>query len=255
MNTTSPERNPIQVVQAGRLDYLPSWALQQQLVRARKQGQVPDLLLLVEHPPTYTIGRSGSRSNLLITNEMLASVGATCHEIDRGGDITFHGPGQIVAYVLIDLAGQQRGVRRFVDRLAQTVIRTVGHYGVVADTDPAYPGVWVGEDKIAALGVAITHGVTYHGFALNVAPDLRYFGYMIPCGIRERGVTSLEREVGAAINPAEVTERLIASFCDVFERTARFDLTLADLEQAAALVELPEQSTPASIREEPLTVD
>jgi lipoate-protein ligase B len=230
---------PVQVVRTGRLDYLPSWDLQRRLARARRQGLVPDLLLLVEHPPTYTIGRSGSRDNLLIDEATLAAVGATCLEVDRGGDITFHGPGQIVAYAIVDLGSAQRAVRRYVERLERTVIGTLATYGVEAVIEPRYPGVWVDREKIAALGIAVSRGVTYHGFALNVDPDLRYFGYMIPCGIVGRGATSLARLLGHAVSPDETAERLIASFSEVFQREVREDLTLADLEQAAEAVVAP----------------
>lgn len=243
MDTTIP--GSIQVVPAGRLEYLPSWDLQRRLVQARRRGLVPDLFLLVEHPPTYTIGRRGSRDNLLIDEATLAAVGATCLDIDRGGDITFHGPGQIVVYVIVDLGNAQRSVRRYVERLEHTVIRTLASYGVEAVIDPRHPGVWVGLDKIAALGIAVSHGVTYHGFALNVDPDLRYFSYMIPCGILGRGATSLTQLLERPVAIDEVSERLISNFGDIFGLTPRQDMTLDDLQRIAATVELGQRQTVA----------
>lgn len=235
----------IQVVRAGRLDYVESWNLQRALAQARRRGQIPDLLILLEHPPTYTIGRSGSRRNLLIDDAMLAAIGATCHEVDRGGDITFHGPGQLVAYVIMDLGHAQRGVRRFVERLERTVIGTLAAYGVSGQIEPQRPGVWVRRDKIAALGIAVSRGVTYHGFALNVDPDLRYFDYMIPCGIPDRGVTSLRRETGRQIPLDAVADRVVATFAEVFHAEARIDSDLSGL-RAAGLDSQPVTQSPHS---------
>ncbi|HET9015132.1 MAG TPA: lipoyl(octanoyl) transferase LipB [Thermomicrobiaceae bacterium] len=232
---TDPTAGPaaIQAVWAGRQPYLETWALQQALASARRDGAVPDLLLLLEHPPTYTIGRGGSRSNLFLDDAALAAVGATCHAIDRGGDITFHGPGQLVAYAIVDLGGAERSVRRYVEQLERTVIQTLADFEVAGAIDPAYPGVWVGVEKIAALGIAVRRRVAYHGFALNVEPDLRYFDYMFPCGIRDRGVTSLGRRLGRAVTIDEVLPRLTAAFGAAFAREVRWDLTWEDLTDLA----------------------
>lgn len=232
-------RGSIQVVRTGLVDYLPAWELQRELVAARRQGAVPDLLLLVEHPPTYTIGRRGIRSNLLIDDAMLASVGAACYEIDRGGDITFHGPGQLVAYIILDLGRHQRRVRRYVEMIETVVIGTLRSYGLEGTIDPEYPGVWIGLDKVAALGIAISHGVTYHGFALNVDPDLRYFDYMIPCGIPGRGATSIRRQTGGTAMVADAGVHVIRSFSQVFDLEPRYDLSLEDLQRLAAEVPFP----------------
>jgi len=209
---------PVRVVSLGTREYLACWELQRVLASARREGKVPDLLLLVEHPPTYTIGRSGHRSNLLVDDSMLARLGASCHSVDRGGDITFHGPGQLVVYIISELGVAERSVRRFVERLELTVIEMLKQFGVWAGIDPDRPGVWVGTDKIAAIGIAVRRGITYHGFALNVDVDLTYFEYMIPCGIPDRGVTSLARLLGRPIEINEVTKVTVASFARVFER-------------------------------------
>ncbi len=221
--------NTIHVVDAGRLDYLHAWRLQQRLAEARRTDRVPDLLLLTEHPPTYTIGRRGSRDNLLIDKPTLKNVGAVCYDVDRGGDITFHGPGQLVVYSIIDLGLTQRSVRRYVENLETVVIRTLAQYGLDTSIDPAYPGVWLGRDKIAAIGISIHHGVSYHGFALNVDPDLRYFDYMIPCGIPDRGATSLSREIGRRVEIRAVSDLVVEHFATVFGVSLERDLNLEGL--------------------------
>lgn len=235
MNECSMTEDQIHVVRAGKLGYLESWRLQQRLAAARRDGRVPDLLLLTEHPPTYTIGRRGTRDNLLIDDKTLHDVGAVCFEVDRGGDITFHGPGQLVVYSIIDLGLTQRSVRRYVENLEAVVIKSLSHYGLEATIDPAYPGVWLGRDKIAAIGISIHHGVSYHGFALNVDPDLRYFDYMIPCGIPDRGATSLTRETGKAVTIDEMSHLVIERFAQVFEVSVAWDLDLPALERASEI--------------------
>jgi lipoate-protein ligase B len=219
----------IQVIRAGRQEYRACWELQQRLAAARRAGQVPDLLLLVEHPPTYTIGRRGTRDHLLIDEARLHEVGATCLEVDRGGDITFHGPGQLVVYAIIDLGLTNRSVRRYVENLEQVVIDTLRQYGLEGVIDPDNPGVWLGQDKIAAIGISIHHGVSYHGFALNIDPDLRYFDYMIPCGIPDRGATSLARELGRPVDAEEAANLVIERFGARFEVEIGHNLTLDEL--------------------------
>lgn len=228
---TKANPNPIQVVRLGTVDYRAAWELQRRLVVQRRAGELPDLLLLLEHPPTYTIGKRGTREHLLIDDATLDRLGARCYEVDRGGDITFHGPGQIVAYPIIDLSGGQRRVRRYVDRLERVVIGTLATFGIQGRIDPGYPGVWVGNDKIAALGVAIRHAVTFHGFALNVDPDMRYFDWMIPCGISDtgRGTTSLRRELDGPVSMAAVLNELERNFAEVFERPLGHDLRSIEL--------------------------
>jgi lipoate-protein ligase B len=223
----------IQVIQAGRQEYRACWDLQKRLAAVRRAGQIPDLLLLVEHPPTYTIGRRGTRDHLLIDEARLREVGATCLEVDRGGDITFHGPGQLVVYAIIDLGLTNRSVRRYVENLEHVVIDTLSQYSLDATIDPAYPGVWIGRDKIAAIGISIHHGISYHGFALNIDPDLRYFDDMIGCGIPDRGATSLVRELSRPIDAAEVTDRILECFAKRFGVEIGQSLTIDDLDRIA----------------------
>ncbi|HET7035566.1 MAG TPA: lipoyl(octanoyl) transferase LipB [Thermomicrobiaceae bacterium] len=219
----------LEVVRAGRQPYRPVWELQRRLALARRRGLIDDVLLLLEHPPTYTIGRGGSWDNLLIGADELAALGAECVTADRGGDITFHGPGQLVAYLIHDLGRGERSVRRYVARLEASVMRTLAVWGVAGAAEPGYPGVWLGRDKIAALGVAVSRGVTYHGIALNVDVDLRFFEAMIPCGLPDRGATSLARELGQAPPLPTVADRFVASLADVFAANVTERLTLADL--------------------------
>lgn len=188
----------MQVVNLGRRDYQSTWDLQRQLVAARLSGLINDTMLLVEHPPTYTIGRQGNRGNILWTPEQLRQHGIQVFHIDRGGDVTYHGPGQLVGYPIVHLGERSMGVRDYIHALEKGLIKACAAFGINAYTDPDLVGVWTGGNKIAAIGVRVTRRVTSHGFALNVTTDLRHFIGIIPCGISDRGVTSLERELGQA---------------------------------------------------------
>ncbi len=209
---------PVVVLQLGCIDYLVAWELQRQLAAARRAEEIPDTVLLLEHPPTFTTGRRGGTHHLRLSREELAARGVPYYVTDRGGDVTYHGPGQLVAYVILRLGEGQRRVRRFVERLESTVLDVLASYGVTGWLDPARPGVWVGNDKVAAIGIAIHHGVTYHGIALNVTTDLTPFEWIVPCGIPDRGVTSLARLLGRPVELAEVTERWLAAFAERFAR-------------------------------------
>ncbi len=200
----------------GLTPYLPMWERQQALAAAREQQQIGDLLVLLEHPHVYTNGRNGRREHLLVDEATLARLGARYLEVDRGGDLTYHGPGQLVGYAIIDLDDAGLGVRPYVRRLEQVLLRTAAHFGVKATTAPGYTGVWVGDEKLAAIGVRVRRGVSYHGFALNVDPDLSYFGSIVPCGIPDRGVTSFARLLGHHVAVAEVASICADTFAEVF---------------------------------------
>jgi len=198
------------VERLGTVPYQPTWELQDELAQQRRERRIGDRLLLLEHFPVYTIGRGGDDANLLAGRERLREIGAEFIRIDRGGDITFHGPGQLVAYPIVELR-DPLDLRRYVRTLEAAVIETAATFGVAAERVPGLPGVWVeGQRKLAAIGVRVKRGVTTHGLALNVNTDLRWFDEMIPCGIRDKEVTSLARELGRAV-PMEQVEGALAT--------------------------------------------
>jgi lipoyl(octanoyl) transferase len=192
--------------------------LQQKLVEMRQREEIPDQLLLLEHPPVITLGRGGDSTNLLVTPDLLATHGVRFYETTRGGDITYHGPGQIVGYPILHLGEGNRDVRKYVTKLEEVLIRTVAEYGITAARAEGKRGIWVGNDKIAAIGVRIARWVTSHGWALNVNTNLDHFRLITPCGLRGTGVTSIERETGRRVPIGEVREVLAAKFAEIFER-------------------------------------
>ena len=212
----------------GRVDYKECWDLQRSLFDAlieRKMSHRTEsptdgeesigTVLLVEHPAVYTLGKNGKESNLLLGEEYLRSIGADFYRIDRGGDVTFHGEGQIVGYPIIDIKQLGIGLRDYIDALEQSIIDTVAYYGIEAGRLPGASGVWLGSSeeqnlrKICAIGVRASRFVTMHGFALNVSTDLRYFNHINPCGFTDKGVTSMERELGSAPDMEEVKELVV----------------------------------------------
>ena len=211
-------RRTIEVRRLGLIPYADALALQRTLVEDRRAGRVGDLLLFAEHPHVLTLGvrGDGGRSHILATDEALARRGIEVHEAGRGGDVTYHGPGQIVGYPIIDLKPDRCDVHRYVRDLEEVLIRTVAEYGVEAGRVEGLTGVWVGREKLAAIGVRIARWITSHGFALNVTANLDYFKLIVPCGIADRGVTSLERLLGRPPEPAEVQIRVADQFRKVF---------------------------------------
>jgi lipoyl(octanoyl) transferase len=202
--------------ESGRLDYSRALEMQQQLVARRKAGAIPDQLMLLEHPHTITLGRNGHAENLLAGEDHLRRAGIAFHPTDRGGDITYHGPGQMVGYPIIDLRDWKRDVGAYVRAIEQVLIDALADFDILAGRIPKLTGVWVEDSKIAAIGVHISRWVTSHGFALNVSTDLRYFQYIVPCGL-SRPVTSMAH-LGCRASWEEVAERLTAHFGRVFER-------------------------------------
>jgi lipoyl(octanoyl) transferase len=214
----------VNLLHLGRISYSEAMGIQQRVVAARKQNLIGDTLLLLEHPPVITLGRNASRANILASEQWLAERGVGVHEVDRGGDVTYHGPGQLVGYPILDLRSDLPGKRGphlgpvdFVRLLEEVLIRTCAEFGVMAKRIPKCTGVWtfggtadaqeevpgtpIREKKLAAIGVHVSQAVTSHGFALNVTTDLRDFDWIIPCGITDRGVTSLELEADSARQP------------------------------------------------------
>jgi len=176
--------------------------MQQELAAARRAGRIPDTVVLLQHPHTYTIGRSGTRDHVFLTERELADRGITCLEVDRGGDVTYHGPGQLVGYPILGL-GPTPDVGRYLRLLEGSLIDVLADFGIASDRLSGYTGVWIGNRKIAAIGVKVAQGVTTHGFALNVTTDLSYFSHILPCGIPDKGITSMAVDLGDRV-PAMV---------------------------------------------------
>lgn len=210
----------VEVRRLGRVSYGAGVDLQQRLVQERKAGSIPDQLLLLEHPPVITLGvkTRNDRSNVLASDAVLSARGVEIYESGRGGDVTYHGPGQLVGYPILDLKPDRCDVHRYVRDLEDVLIRAAGAFGVEATRVQGLTGVWVGAEKLAAIGVRISRWITSHGFALNVGTDLAHFDLIVPCGIRERGVTSLERLLGRTVEPAAVEDAVVDAFGAVFER-------------------------------------
>ena len=200
----------------GRVRYADAFALQQQLVEQRKRGDIPDQLLIVEHPHVVTMGRNGHDENLLAQPELLERAGVEFHRTDRGGDVTYHGPGQVVGYPIVDLREWKRDVVAYVRALEQVLIDALAEFGITAGREAGATGVWTEQGKIAAIGVHISRWVTSHGFALNVATDLSYFRYIVPCGLT-KPVTSLQA-LGCTADRDQVVAALARSFARVFDR-------------------------------------
>ncbi|MDP8959268.1 MAG: lipoyl synthase [Actinomycetota bacterium] len=208
----------------GRVPYEESWDLQRAFHEGRSEGRTEDdYLLLLEHPHTYTVGRNGDGSNLLVSEEELVSLRAELHFVDRGGDITYHGPGQLVGYPVLHL-GEEPDLGGYVRRLERVLVDTMAALGVEGRAEKGYTGVWTEGGKVAAIGVRVTRGVTMHGFALNVATDLSYFGHIVPCGIQGRPVTSMAELLGRDIRIQEVVEALIPRFVEVFGQEVEVQL-------------------------------
>lgn len=204
------------LVNLGHAKYLEVLDLQRELVKLRQAQRIPDTLLLVEHEPVITLGRRGNTANILSSPEQLASQGIKIHRVERGGDVTYHGPGQLVGYPVIDLAARKIGVRQFVDLLEETIILTLVDFDIRAGRESQHRGVWVEDLKVAALGVAVKRWVSFHGFALNVSPNLDHFCHLNPCELGHEQVTSMARLLAKAPSMAGVTHKLVSKFVELF---------------------------------------
>ena len=239
------DTQPLAVCPLGRADYAPTWALQRRIqqrliaAKAKRHGterrngaappeELPHVLLLVEHPHVFTLGKHGDRAHLLADDDALAACGAACIPVDRGGDITYHGPGQLVAYPILDLDRVFTDIHRYLRELEETVIRTCADYGLAAGRVAGRTGVWVGPDargperKVCALGIRCSRWVTMHGLALNLNTDLAYFDHIVPCGIADRSVTSLAAELGGPVDAAEAGRRFLGHFAERFAMAPTF---------------------------------
>jgi len=221
---TTAERRDLWVVDLGRMDYAPALELQRKAARDRISGVIPqDVLFLVEHPPAVTLGRRSKQQNLMASKEMLAERGVRLFEVERGGDVTFHGPGQLVGYPIMDLKRHRQDLHWFLRQVEEAIIRTLAAFGIDAERNEGFTGVWTGGRKIAAIGVHARDWVTWHGFALNVTTDLSYFDLIVPCGIDGVEITSIEKELrtrgGVAaegLSVGSVGHVMQATFAEVF---------------------------------------
>lgn len=211
----------LEIRRLGLVAYAEGLALQQRLVEDRKAGRIPDQLLLLQHPPVITLGvkARNDRSHLLATADTLAAEGIELFETGRGGDITYHGPGQLVGYPILDLKPDRCDVHRYVRDLEEVMIRAAASFGVNATRIPGLTGAWVGDDKLAAIGVRIARWITSHGFAFNVGTDLQHFSLIVPCGLAGKGVTSLNKLTGRLVSIDEAETVMAQSFAAVFDRT------------------------------------
>ena len=200
----------------GLIDYKEAWDLQKHTFELRHRKKISDIIYLLEHPHTYTLGKVADEKNLIGSKEYLDKKKISVYNIDRGGDITYHGPGQIVGYPIIDLNEWQNDTHKYLRALEEVIIKTCGHFGIKGIRDPKYTGVWIENRKIAAIGVKISRWITMHGFAFNVNTDLSLFKGIIPCGIVDKEVTSLQKELSRSVSISEVKEILIKNFIEVF---------------------------------------
>ena len=256
--------NACSIVDLGLIAYAEAWELQKRVVVARKAGAIEDVLLFCEHPHVITLGRSGNRANLLASESVLRQKGVEFFETSRGGDITYHGPGQIVGYPILNLGAIRRDVVWYVRTLEEAMIRATADLGIAARREPGKTGLWVDADevadrskrdssgalgmtdqqaeKLAAIGVHISRWVTSHGFAYNVATDLRYFELIVPCGIADRKATSLEKLLGRRVSLEEIRPLLVKQVCEVFGLTVRTEQPAGLFAKLAAF----EQALPVS---------
>lgn len=226
---------PLEIRQLGRVSYSDALELQRALVDQRKAGLIPDTLLLLEHPHVITLGvkTGGAQTNIVASPDRLAELGVEVHETGRGGDVTYHGPGQIVGYPIMDLRPDRQDVHRYVRDLEDVMIRVAADFGVDARRMAGLTGIWVGDaerhtaEKLAAIGIRISRWVTSHGFAFNVNTDLEFFRLIVPCGISDKGVTSLETLLGGTVEVRAVEARFVHHFSNVFDREVCLTPTLS----------------------------
>ncbi|MDA8192387.1 MAG: lipoyl(octanoyl) transferase LipB [Thermaerobacter sp.] len=218
------------LVAMGKMDYGQAWDIQRAIGQAVRAGTLPDTLLLVEHPPVYTVGRAarGALTNLVWDAEHLRAEGIQFYEVDRGGDITYHGPGQLVGYPILDLNRHGRDLHGYLRALEAALIAALGRFGIRAERMPPHTGVWVGSDKVAAIGVKASHWITQHGFALNVDPDLAHFAGIIPCGIRDKGVSSMAVLLNRPVTLAEVAPVVVPELAGALGLTGWDEMALAE---------------------------
>ncbi len=223
-------------LELGIEDYSKIFKLQQRIHEARKQGNILDTVIFLEHYPCYTIGRKGGFEHILVSDRVLEQEGIKVYETDRGGDITYHGPGQLICYPIIDLNDYGRDVHVYARRMEKVIIRTLEQFGIEAGRRQGFPGVWVGSSKIAAMGIGLRHWVTMHGVSLNVCPNMKYFSLIVPCGLSAFGVTSMEIELNRPVSVSVLRKEMRRQYCQLFEIQLR-DINLEEIEQRLEEVE------------------
>ena len=206
----------LNICDLGFIDYKEAWDMQKQILALRSEKKIDDIFLLLEHPNTYTLGKVADRSHLVGTEDYLKDNKISVYDIDRGGDITYHGPGQIVGYPLIDLNDWHLDTHKYLRSLEEVIIKTCAHFGLTGTRDPKYTGVWIENRKIAAIGIKVSRWITMHGFAFNVNTDLSLFNGIIPCGIHDKEVTSLNKELNKEFDIQEIKEILFRNFKEVY---------------------------------------
>ncbi len=200
----------------GFIDYKVAWDLQKSTFELRHNKKLPDIIFLLEHPHTYTLGKTADKKHLIGSDDFLSGNKISVYDIDRGGDITYHGPGQIVGYPIIDLNEWQNDTHKYLRALEEVIIRTCSYYNIIGTRVPKYTGVWIEDRKIAAIGIKVSRWITMHGFAFNINTDLSLFSGIIPCGISDKEVTSLQKETGRKMDIQEVKSLLVKNFKEVF---------------------------------------
>ncbi len=219
MNMKPDSSKQLSLIDLGRQSYRPVWELQRHLQRLRIDQKIPDTLIFVEHNPVYTIGKNGSDAHVIGSETFLKSKGIDVVHVDRGGDVTYHGPGQLVGYPIFDLNQHTKSISWYMRQLETTLMETLKHWGIASERSDGYTGVWIGDEKIVAMGVRISRWVTMHGFAFNVNTQLDHFDGIIPCGIFHRGITSLEKRVGHKIDLDEVKKIVLEKIQKYFNFT------------------------------------
>jgi lipoate-protein ligase B len=206
------------ILDLGLIDYKKAWDLQHHLWSKREEGELPDLLLLLEHPHVITLGRRGNRSHLIASQEVLEEMKIPIFHVERGGDVTYHGPGQMVVYPILDLKEYGYRIVRYIDELEEVVLQVLRDFGIKGGRDPLNRGVWVNEDKIASVGVAIKRWVTLHGFSLNYEADLKYFDLINPCGLEGKRMTSMTKILGRKVSKERLAQKISFHFKEIFKR-------------------------------------
>lgn len=209
------------VIRPGLVKYEQAYSMQKELLEGRIRGEVPDTLILLEHEPVFTVGRSGSLNNILIDEQERLREKIALFKVNRGGDVTYHGPGQLVGYPIFDLSGYGRDIHKFLRMLEEVIIKVSAEYELRAGRVSGFTGVWVGQKKIASIGIGVRKWVSFHGFSLNVAPDMRHFSLINPCGLGERKMTSMKELLGCELSIEEVQEKAVKNFSEVFQVTSQ----------------------------------